>query len=85
MRPQIRVYSCALVVENPSSNCPLLTPSLILFVSHVLHPIDNFSIERFYTNLEEMQWKWHAPTDAGVSREAGSWRGLCIASRMQKP
>ena len=22
----------------------------------------------FYTNLEEMQWKWNAPTDADVSR-----------------
>jgi hypothetical protein len=25
---------------------------------------------RRYTNLDEMKWKWNAPTDADVSREA---------------
>jgi hypothetical protein len=25
---------------------------------------------RRYTNLEEMKWKWNAPTDVDVSREA---------------
>jgi hypothetical protein len=31
---------------------------------------DHIAWPDFYTNLEEMQWKWNAPTDADVSRVA---------------
>jgi hypothetical protein len=31
---------------------------------------DHIAWPDFYTNLEEMQWKWNAPTDADVSRAA---------------
>jgi hypothetical protein len=36
------------------------------------HPIKNRMEHalRRYTNLDEMKWKWSAPTDADVSREA---------------
>ena len=36
------------------------------------HPIKNRMEHalRRYTNLDEMKWKWNAPTDADVSREA---------------
>ncbi len=36
------------------------------------HPIKNRMEHalRLYTNLEEIKWKWNAPTDADVSREA---------------
>ena len=36
------------------------------------HPIKNRMEHalRRYTNLEEMKWKWNAPMDAEVSREA---------------
>jgi hypothetical protein len=61
--------------------------ALILLIAHLLHPLDRFAVERFYTNLEEMQWKWNAPKDADVSRAsvklARLVRSFCCSA--QKP
>ena len=60
---------------------------LVLLVADVLHPIDDLAIERFYTNLEEMQWKWNAPKDADVSRASVKLARLvrCFCCSAQKP
>jgi hypothetical protein len=58
-----------------------------LFVAHLFHPVDGFAVERFYTNLEEMLWKWNAPKDADVSRASVKLARLvrCFCYSAQKP
>ena len=61
--------------------------SAILLVGDLFHPVDGLAVQRLYTNLQEMQWKWNAPKDADVSRASVKLARLvrCFCYLAQNP